>query len=35
MVVVTKAALDRITAEMKGAQIKPLRIYMTKEKGST
>ena len=35
MVVVTKAAIDRITAEMKGTQIKPLRIYMTKEKGST
>ncbi len=34
MVVVTKAAMDRIAGEMKGTQVKPIRILMSKEKGS-
>ena len=34
MVVVTKAAINQIAEEMKGTQVKPIRIIMTKEKGT-
>jgi len=35
MVVVTKAAVDRISQELKGREAKPIRIYLTKEKGTS
>ncbi len=35
MVVVTEAAINRIAQELEGRQSKPIRIYLTKEKGSS
>ena len=35
MVVVTEAAINRIAQELKGRQVKPIRIYLTKEKGTS
>ena len=35
MVVVTKAAIDRISQELGGRGPKPIRIYLTKEKGTS
>jgi hypothetical protein len=35
MVVVTEAAINRISEELEGREPKPIRIYMTKEKGTS
>lgn len=35
MVVVTKSAINRISEELKGREAKPIRIYLTKEKGTS
>jgi len=35
MVVVTEAAINRIALELEGKQAKPIRIFMSKEKGSS
>ncbi len=35
MVVVTETAINRISEELKGREAKPIRIYLTKKKGTS